>query len=179
MYVTYKTWHVTYWRMLKPSGSYVYIHVGVKAVKARREVNRPRASPHVTVTFDLLIHWPSAVDWRPSSWYGTVYDDQEKNKIPPTPSDRSMKSKVQTPPDETCTLHVPLATQGRGSQCWCDLCLVTLLTTGVYLQQVFAKHIFKVCTSTPDEKDRQGRIVYRGCEGGPALVIFLFVLFFF
>lgn len=102
-----------------------------------------------------------------------------EKQIPPTPSDRSMKSKVQTPPDETCTLHVPLATQGRGSQCWCDLCLVALLTTGVYLQQVFAKHIFKVCTSTPDEKDRQGRIVYRGCEGGPALVIFLFVLFFF
>lgn len=175
MYVTYKTWHVTYWRMLKPSGSYVYIHVGVKAVKARREVNRPRASPHVTVTFDLLIHWPSAVDWRPSSWYGTVYDDQEKNKYLPRLVIGVWSLKYR----RRLMKHVPLATQGRGSQCWCDLCLVTLLTTGVYLQQVFAKHIFKVCTSTPDEKDRQGRIVYRGCEGGPALVIFLFVLFFF
>lgn len=28
-------------------------------------------------------HWPSAVDWRRSSWYGTVYDDQEKNKYLP------------------------------------------------------------------------------------------------
>lgn len=119
-------------------------------------------------------HWPSAVDWRRSSWYGTVYDDQEKNKIPPTPSDRSMKSQVQTPPDETCTLG---HTRKRITM------LMWFMPCGAadkwYLQQVFAKHIFKVCTSTPDEKDGQGRIVYRGCEGGPALVIFLFVLFFF